>query len=120
MTYYDPKIYNFKNLKDKDKLIVAGMFYQYLIAHEALKDYEEANETSQTLFQEMKNTNAVDTTKELIKKLGTEIIDYIVSTIDSYEEDVELVETKHYTEGVYDDPLVSWMFYRFDFEDDDE
>lgn len=110
MTYYNPKIYNYKNLKEKDRLIAAGMIYQYMVAKDAMQILKWDTATALTIASD-----------DIQVCLISEIIEFMVSAIDSYEEEVEIVDTDDYAEGLLEDSNVRWMFAKFkDEEENDE
>lgn len=87
MTYFNPKIYNYSNLKKEDQKIIDIIL---MTMDNCL--HVEKFEDDITIFEKMKNEIAEAAVREIKDNIYKFIISLIVSTIDAYEETYEITE----------------------------
>lgn len=93
MSYFDTKIYNKQNLKDKDKNEFDFWYFQFdNLIENARSNYEleVADETS--TIREMKKEIIDEFCETLKTDLGYAMQEVVVGVIDNYDNDVEEVE----------------------------
>lgn len=100
MSYFDPKIYNYSNLTDADKHIVDAMLMIVCSANDKCCDYRfDLDWQKPTILEKIESEIAIQTIKELVEDLKSDVVDFIVSRIDGYEHDVNSIETTDYFYG---------------------
>lgn len=89
MTYFDPKIYNYNNLKKKDQLIIDDIMqfgFMPVVNSEYDLHYDLKSEnTLSKMVAEIK----LSALKEAEQHIVYDVIELIVSIIEKYEEQVE-------------------------------
>lgn len=98
MSYYNPKIYNYSNLKPEDKTIIRAMVWMVDSLQSIGDDYLLTEEES--TLEKIKCEIALETILDAKEKLTFEIIEHIVAFIDDYEEEIEPIETDNYLYGI--------------------
>lgn len=93
MTYFNPKIYNYKNLHEEDKNLID--YFDYAI--ESVENYEPIewegeNNEKEPVLDRMKREIEQEFKEELLEYLKCERLENIVGVMDNYEEDIEEVE----------------------------
>ena len=101
MSYYEPKIYNKQNLKEKDLRELEyyeGMFHNAI--ENTLSDYDDE-------YPEGVDTLVKGVTKDFAKRLkaylGYSLNEDMVSIIDNYEDNVDVKEVENPTTFIYDE-----------------
>lgn len=101
MSYFNPKIYNYSNLhkEDKNKVWIIKNFFIETLDGLLETELEDCT-TIQKMEAEIRN-EAIEDAKELLKG---ELIEYMVSLIDSYfeNEEVNKKDTDDYFYGLED------------------
>lgn len=101
MTYFNPKVYNRENLKEKDKHELDFYFRMVMNAiYNAEFDSKVTYELSPTL-KKIKGELIEEFAKEVKEQIAITWDEIVVTMIDEYEEDVE--EREEYTQ--YEDKL---------------
>lgn len=97
MTYFNPRIYNYHNLNDEDRYVVNAMIYlvESLECAEADCEYYD----DETILDKIKSEIVVETLQEAQERLKNDIIEYMVTRIDEYEDDVVEIDTDDYFIG---------------------
>ena len=101
MTYFNPRIYNYHNLKEEDKKVVDGMIYLVDSLENMEADY--LGYEDETTMEKIQNEIALETLQEAQERLKYDIAEFMVAMIENYDEDVEEIDTDNYFYGC---PLV--------------
>lgn len=98
MSYYDPRIYNYLNLNSEDQIIVQQMVYLV----DAVKLSKEAYDTeiNTSYLEKIFNETAVEVIDKIIQLMINAIIEFIVNRIDTYDSDIEEIDTDNYLYGI--------------------
>lgn len=101
MSYYNPRIYNYSNLKPEDKRFIYAMslMVEGLELHEC--DYLIEDECS--TLERIECEIAQEVLKEAEEYLKADMREFIVAIIDGYEEDVPEVDTDDHFYGLSED-----------------
>lgn len=97
----DPRIYNFKNLKLEDQVVVASQFKIFLLVKKEKEDLKETADKQNSLtkfFYEV----AIEELNEVEEKIKVTIIQTIISFIENYDYFVKELETDDYFYGLED------------------
>lgn len=97
----DPRIYNFKNLKLEDQVVVASQFKIFLLVKKEKEDLKETSDKQNSLtkfFYEV----AIEELDEVEEKIKDTIIQTIISFIENYDYFVKELETDDYFYGLED------------------
>ncbi len=97
----DPRIYNFKNLKLEDQVVVASQFKIFLLVKKEKEDLKETADKQNSLtkfFYEV----AIEELDEVEEKIKVTIIQTIISFIENYDYFVKELETDDYFYGLED------------------
>ena len=97
----DPRIYNFKNLKLEDQVVVASQFKIFLLVKKEKEDLKETADKQNSLtkfFYEV----AIEELDEVEEKIKDTIIQTIISFIENYDYFVNELETDDYFYGLED------------------
>ena len=97
MTYFNPRIFNYQNLNKQDKIIVNWLIY--LVESLENMEYDYSDDEDCTTLEKVKNEIAIETLHEAQDRLKSDIVDFMVSSIDEYEGVVNDVNTDDYFYG---------------------
>ncbi len=97
----DPKIYNFKNLKFEDQVVVASQFKIFLLVKKEKDALKEAAKKQSALTKFLYEV-AIEELDEVEEKIKDTIIQTIVNSIDEYDYFVKELETDDYFYGLED------------------
>lgn len=95
----DPRIYNFKNLKLEDQVIVASQFKIFLLVKKEKDELKEAAK-KQTSLTKFLYEVAIEELDEVEEKIKDTIIQTMVSFIENYDYFVKELETDNYFNGL--------------------
>ncbi|MDO5812132.1 MAG: hypothetical protein Q4Q31_03450 [Bacillota bacterium] len=95
----DPKIYNFKNLKLEDQVVVALQFKIFLLVKKEKEDLKETA-NKQTSLTKFLYEVVIEELDEVEEKIKDAIIQTIVSFIENYDYFVKELETDDYFYGL--------------------
>lgn len=110
MAHYNPKIYNFSNLENKDKNIILAMLWS-LETLEALEfDYKDDGKS--TTLEKIRSEIARDVLAEAEERIVSDAVQVMVSMIDRYDQDVDEIDTTDYLYGLEE--------YSLSYDDDEE
>ncbi len=90
MHRYNARIYNYSNLMPEDKNILRALAEIYLSVNNSQNNYESNEYT--TYLEKIFNETAVEVVKEISQLIDSEMIEFIVSRIDAYDDSVKLEE----------------------------
>lgn len=97
----DPRIYNFKNLKLEDQVVVASQFKIFLLVKKEKEDLKETAEKQNSLTKFLYEV-AIEELDEVEEKIKVTIIQTIISFIENYDYFVKELETDDYFYGLED------------------
>ena len=97
----DPRIYNFKNLKLEDQVVVASQFKIFLLVKKEKEDLKETADKQNSLTKFLYEV-AIEELDEVEEKIKVTIIQTIISFIENYEYFVKELETDDYFYGLED------------------
>ena len=98
MSHYNPRVYNYSNLKDEDRRMVNGFIYM-MNSVENMKDDFEMDVEIEFLKKPFYQTAEL-VIDQAIQHMANDIVEFIVSTIDGYDEEVEEYDTDDYLYGL--------------------
>ena len=81
MTYFNPRINNYHNLKKRDKNVVDGMVYLIDSLENIEADYVSYED--ETTLGKIRNEIAIETLKEAQERLKLDIVEFMVSMIET-------------------------------------
>lgn len=97
----DPRIYNFKNLKLEDQVVVASQFKIFLLVKKEKEDLKETADKQNSLIKFLYEV-AIEELDEVEEKIKVTIIQTIISFIENYDYFVKELETDDYFYGLED------------------
>lgn len=97
----DPRIYNFKNLKLEDQVVVASQFKIFLLVKKEKEDLKETAAKQNSLTKFLYEV-AIEELDEVEEKIKVTIIQTIISFIENYDYFVKELETDDYFYGLED------------------
>lgn len=97
----DPGIYNFKNLKLEDQVVVASQFKIFLLVKKEKEDLKETADKQNSLTKFLYEV-AIEELDEVEEKIKVTIIQTIISFIENYDYFVKELETDDYFYGLED------------------
>lgn len=97
----DPRIYNFKNLKLEDQVVVASQFKIFLLVKKEKEDLKETADKQNPLTKFLYEV-AIEELDEVEEKIKDTIIQTIISFIENYDYYVKELETDDYFYGLED------------------
>ena len=97
----DPRIYNFKNLKLEDQVVVASQFKIFLLVKKEKEDLKETADKQNSLTNFLYEV-AIEELDEVEEKIKVTIIQTIISFIENYDYFVKELETDDYFYGLED------------------
>lgn len=95
----DPRIYNFKNLKLEDQVVVASQFKIFLLVKKEKEDLKETANKQNSLTKFLYEV-VIEELDEVEEKIKDTIIQTIVNSIDEYDYFVKEIETDNYFYGL--------------------
>lgn len=97
----DLRIYNFKNLKLEDQVVVASQFKIFLLVKKEKEDLKETADKQNSLTKFLYEV-AIEELDEVEEKIKVTIIQTIISFIENYDYFVKELETDDYFYGLED------------------
>lgn len=97
----DPRIYNFKNLKLEDQVVVASQFKIFLLVKKEKEDLKETADKQNSLTKFLYEV-AIEELDEVEEKIKVTIIQTIICFIENYDYFVKELETDDYFYGLED------------------
>lgn len=97
----DPRIYNFKNLKLEDQVVVASQFKIFLLVKKEKENLKETADKQNSLTKFLYEV-AIEELDEVEEKIKVTIIQTIISFIENYDYFVKELETDDYFYGLED------------------
>ena len=94
---YNTRIYNYANLHSKDKQIVQAQLLMLESVEDTITNYTYAKETS---THTLEGINALEEAK---RNMYNDIVEYMIFAIDSYEDEVNEIDTSDPFYGLYEE-----------------
>lgn len=98
---YNTRIYNYANLHLEDKQIIQAQLLMLESVEDTITNYTYAKETSTNILESISLEEGIHALEEAKQNMFSDIVEYIVYAIDSYEEDVNEVDTQDPLFGLY-------------------
>lgn len=98
---YNTKIYNYSNLKTEDKQIVQAQLLMFETVEDTITEYMYRRESSTNILDAVSYEEGIKALEQAQQNMFSDIVEYIVYAIDSYEEDVDEVDTQDPLFGLY-------------------
>ena len=98
MSYYNPRIYNYSNLHREDKVTVHIMMWTLDTIENMEANFEPQARAS--TMEKMFSETAQEVISEIEERVLGEIIEFIVSTIDGYDHEVNEIDTTDFIFGM--------------------
>ncbi len=95
------RIYNYSNLKDEDKQIVQAQLLMFETVEDTITEYMYRRESSTNILDAVSYEEGIKALEQVQQNMFSDIVEYIVYAIDSYEEDVDEVDTQDPLFGLY-------------------
>ena len=108
----DPRIYNFKNLKLEDQVVVASQFKIFLLVKKEKEDLKETADKQNSLTKFLYEV-AIEELDEVEEKIKVTIIQTIISFIENYDYFVKELETDDYFYGLEMSKTIHDMTYTY-------
>ena len=96
---YNTRIYNYANLHSKDKQIVQAQ----LLMLESVEDTTYAKETSTNTLETIFFEEGINALEEAKRNMYNDIVEYMIFAIDSYEDEVNEIDTSDPFYGLYEE-----------------
>lgn len=108
MTYFDPKIFNVKNLKEKDREAVdTADFITSQTISQIKSEYEDMLNHSTHTLEKIQAEIMLETIEDFMRAYDNKRRMYIVALLDSYEEDYQVEKYDEFGPKITDDVGVS-------------
>lgn len=88
------RIYNYSNLKSEDKQIVQAQLLMFKTVEDTITEYMYRRESSTNILDAVSYEEGIKALEQVQQNMFSDIVEYIVYAIDSYEEDVDEVDTQ--------------------------
>lgn len=98
---YNIRIYNYSNLKSEDKQIVQAQLLMFETVEDTITEYMYRRESSTNILNAVSYEEGIKALEQVQQNMFSDIVEYIVYAIDSYEEDVDEVDTQDPLFGLY-------------------
>ena len=98
---YNTRIYNYSNLKSEDKQIVQAQLLMFETVEDTITEYMYRRESSTNILDAVSYEEWIKALEQVQKNMFSDIVEYVVYAIDSYEEDVNEVDTQDPLFGLY-------------------
>lgn len=95
------RIYNYANLHSEDKQIIQAQLLMLESVEDTVTNYTYAKETSTNILDVISYEEGIKALEQVQQNMFSDIVEYIVYAIDSYEEDVDEVDTQDPLFGLY-------------------
>lgn len=97
----DLQHYNYSNLKSEDKQIVQAQLLMFETVEDTITEYMYRRESSTNILDAVSYEEGIKALEQVQQNMFSDIVEYIVYAIDSYEEDVDEVDTQDPLFGLY-------------------
>ena len=100
---YNTKIYNYANLHSEDKQIVQAQLLMLESLEDTLTNYTYAKETSTNTLETISFEEGIHALEEAKQNMYNDIVEYMIFSIDSYENEVHEIDTSDPFYGLYEE-----------------
>ena len=90
---YNTKIYNYKNLHTDDKQIVQAQLLMFETIEDLITEYTYSKDSCTKTVENNTYEEGIKALEDAKEKMYSDIVEYMVFTIEGYEEDVNEVDT---------------------------
>lgn len=100
---YNTRIYNYANLHSEDKQIVQAQLLMLESVEDTITNYTYAKETSTNTLETISFEEGVNALEEAKRNMYNDIVEYMIFAIDSYEDEVNEIDTSDPFYGLYEE-----------------
>lgn len=100
---YNTRIYNYANLHSKDKQIVQAQLLMLESVEDTITNYTYAKETSTNTLETISFEEGINALEEAKQNMYNDIVEYMIFSIDSYENEVHEIDTSDPFYGLYEE-----------------
>lgn len=100
---YNTRIYNYANLHSKDKQIVQAQLLMLESVEDTITNYTYAKETSTNTLETIFFEEGINALEEAKRNMYNDIVEYMIFAIDSYEDEVNGIDTSDPFYGLYEE-----------------
>lgn len=100
---YNTRIYNYANLHSKDKQIVQAQLLMLESVEDTITNYTYAKETSTNTLETISFEEGINALEEAKRNMYNDIVEYMIFAIDSYEDEVNEIDTSDPFYGLYEE-----------------
>lgn len=100
---YNTRIYNYANLHSKDKQIVQAQLLMLESVEDTITNYTYAKETSTNTLETISFEEGIHALEEAKRNMYNDIVEYMIFAIDSYEDEVNEIDTSDPFYGLYEE-----------------
>ena len=100
---YNTRIYNYANLHSEDKQIVQAQLLMLESVEDTITNYTYAKETSTNTLETISFEERINALEEAKRNMYNDIVEYMIFAIDSYEDEVNEIDTSDPFYGLYEE-----------------
>ena len=100
---YNTRIYNYANLHSEDKQIVQAQLLMFETIEGLITEYTYSKEACTNTLETISYEEGIKALEEAKKKMFSDIVEYMVFAIDSYEDEVRETNTDNPFYGLYEE-----------------
>lgn len=100
---YNTRIYNYANLHSEDKQIVQAQLLMLESVEDTITNYTYAKETSTNILESISLEEGIHALEEAKRNMYNDIVEYMIFAIDSYEDEVNEIDTSDPFYGLYEE-----------------
>lgn len=100
---YNTRIYNYANLHSEDKQIVQAQLLMLESVEDTITNYTYAKETSTNTLETISFEEGINALEEAKRNMYNDIVEYMIFAIDSYEDEVNEIDTSDPFYGLYEE-----------------
>ena len=100
---YNTRIYNYGNLHLEDKQIVQAQLLMLESVEDTITNYTYAKETSTNTLETISFEEGIHALEEAKQNMYNDIVEYMIFAIDSYEDEVNEIDTSNPFYGLYEE-----------------
>ena len=100
---YNTRIYNYSNLKSEDKQIVQAQLLMFETVEDTITEYMYRRESSTNILDAVSYEEGINALEEAKRNMYNDIVEYMIFAIDSYEDEVNEIDTSDPFYGLYEE-----------------
>ena len=100
---YNTRIYNYANLHSDDKQIIQAQLLMLESVEDTITNYTYAKETSTNTLETISFEEGINALEEAKRNMYNDIVEYMIFAIDSYEDEVNEIDTSDPFYGLYEE-----------------